>query len=56
MAEGEESTPENCDDLKAAVKNTVDTDKKRQSILIKKSIELGCVEHIPNDWQVDVHE
>jgi len=48
--------PENCDDLKAAVKNTADVDKARQRVLIKKSVELGCVEHIPDDWEVELHE
>lgn len=48
--------PENCDDLKGAVQNTVETDKARQRVLIKKSIELGCVEHIPDSWEVEIHD
>lgn len=50
----EERVPENCDELKSAVSVTEDSDKGRQRLLIKKSIEFGCVEHIPESWEVDI--
>lgn len=52
----EEKTPENCDELKSAVSATQDSDKGRQRLLIKKSVELGCVEHIPDSWTVEIDE
>lgn len=51
MAE-EEADPQNCDELKAAIAKTGEQERGRQSYLIKRSIDLGCVEHIPDDWEV----
>jgi hypothetical protein len=51
-----EKVPENCDEVRSAVAATADGDKGRQRILIKKSIEFGCVEHIPESWEVDISE
>jgi hypothetical protein len=45
-----------CDELKTAVAATKDEERGRQRVLIKKSIELGCVEHIPESWEVDIVE
>lgn len=55
MAETGEKMPENCDEMKTAISKTEDTDKARQRLLIKHSVELGCVEHIPDNWEVDVN-
>jgi hypothetical protein len=41
--------------MKAAIGKTEDSDKARQRLLIKQSVELGCVEHIPDNWEVDVN-
>lgn len=55
MAEGEgEKEPQSCEEIKAAVAKTDENEKGRQQLLIKRSVELGCVEHIPDDWGVDV--
>lgn len=51
----EEKDPQNCDELRAAIAATGENDHKRQQYLIKKSVELECVEHIPDDWSVDVN-
>lgn len=48
--------PENCDEVKAAVGATEEHDKGRQRILIKRAIDLGCVVHIPDSWEVKVDE
>ena len=55
MAE-DEKLPENCDALKSAVSATKEGDKGRQRVLIKRSIELGCVGHIPESWEVEISE
>lgn len=49
-----ESEPQDCAALKTAIANTKEEEKGRQQYLVKRSIELGCVEHIPDDWSVDV--
>lgn len=55
MAEGEsEKEPRSCEEVKAAVAKTDENEKGRQQLLIKRSVELGCVEHIPDEWGVDV--
>lgn len=51
-----DAIPEDCDKLKGAVAATADHDRGRQRVLIKKSIELGCVEHIPESWEVDIDD
>lgn len=50
-----EQLPKTCDEMKAAIGKTGDDDKARQRLLIKQSVELGCVEHIPDSWEVDVN-
>lgn len=50
-----ESNPENCDQLKAAIAKTGENEKGRQQFLVKRSVELGCVENIPDDWEVEIH-
>jgi hypothetical protein len=50
-----ETEPQNCDDLKAAIGKTKEGEKGRQQYLVKRSVELGCVEHIPDDWEVEVN-
>lgn len=42
----------NCEQLKAAVPKA-DGDAE-QRYLIKRSIDLGCVDDIPEDWTVEV--
>lgn len=54
QSEGE-SEPQDCDQLKAAIEKTKEGEKGRQQYLVKRSVELGCVEHIPDDWEVEVH-
>ena len=44
-----------CAQLKAEVAKTEDGDKGKQRALISKALELGCVEHIPDDWGIEVH-
>jgi hypothetical protein len=51
MAE-DEKEPQNCEELQAAIAKTGENEKGRQQYLIKRSIDLGCVEHIPDDWEV----
>lgn len=51
-----ERLPEDCDELKTAVAATEESDRGRQRVLIKKSIELGCVDNIPESWEVDIHD
>lgn len=43
-----------CDELKAAIDKHEPGNAGEQRALIKRSIELGCVEHIPDDWGVEV--
>lgn len=43
-----------CDELKAAIDKHDPGNKAEERALIKKSIELGCVEHIPDEWGVEV--
>lgn len=50
-----ESNPESCDELKAAIAKTGENEKGRQQFLVKRSIELGCVEHVPDNWEVEIH-
>jgi hypothetical protein len=50
----EESEPKDCEQLKTAIAKTEQEEKGRQEYLIKRSVELGCVEHIPDDWSVDI--
>jgi len=50
-----ESNPQNCDELKTAIAKTGEGEKGRQQFLVKRSIELGCVEHVPDDWEVEIH-
>jgi len=49
---GEQSEPKDCDELKVAIDATEDNEKGRQQYLIKRAVELGCVEHVPDDWEV----
>lgn len=52
----DEKSPETCDELKQAVAATGEQDQARQQVLIRKSIELGCVEHIPDNWSVSIDD
>lgn len=54
MADNTEKDPQDCEQLKTAIQKTGDNEKGRQQYLIKRSIELGCVEHIPDHWGVEV--
>lgn len=42
-----------CDDVAAAVKKVragKESDPGEERYIIKKAVELGCTEHIPDDW------
>jgi len=54
MSDEAEREPEDCEQLKTAVAKTGDNEKGRQQLLIKRSIELGCIEHIPDNWGVEI--
>lgn len=49
----DEKVPENCDELKQAVQQTGDNDTARQQLLIKQAVDMGCVEHIPDNWGLE---
>lgn len=51
-----ETEPQNCDELKTAIGKTKPEERGRQRYLIKRAIDLGCVEHIPDDWEVEISE
>lgn len=50
-----EFEPENCQELESAVAKTGENDKGRQQYLVKRSIELGCVDKIPDNWEVSIN-
>lgn len=52
----DDKSPENCDEVRSAVKATAEGDKGRQRVLIQKAIQLGCSESIPESWEVEIHE
>ena len=54
MADPEESEPVDCEALKVAVAKTGEKEIGRQQLLVKRSVELGCVEHIPDDWELKI--
>jgi len=41
-----------CEELKTAVPKANEEAEKRY--LIKRAIDLGCVDHIPEDWTLEV--
>ncbi len=41
------------EDVIAAVRQKPE-DEHTRSLILKKSIDLGCVQHIPDDWVFDV--
>lgn len=43
---------ENCEQLRAAIK-AHDGDRDRQRYLLKRAIDLGCVEDIPDEWGIE---
>lgn len=48
---------EDCDGLKTAIDEynaKGEHNQAEQAALLKRSIDLGCVDHIPDDWGVDV--
>lgn len=45
---------ENCDDVRSAVAKHEEWDKAEERLIIKKAIDLGCVDAIPDDWAVEV--
>lgn len=47
--------PENCDELRAAVAENP-TEPETRRYLIAKSIDLGCFDAIPDEWEIDVKE
>jgi hypothetical protein len=44
----------NCEELRSAIQSWDGKDKGRQRYLLKRAIDLGCVEHVPDDWGVKV--
>lgn len=51
--DGDTAEPKDCESLKTAIQNTSDNEAGRQQYLVKRAIELGCVEHIPDHWGVE---
>lgn len=51
--DGDSSEPKDCDSLKTTIQKTGDEEQGRQQYLVKRAIELGCVEHIPDHWGVE---
>lgn len=52
------SDVQNCDQLSSAVATEAKSDTpspETRKELIAKALELGCVEHIPDDWGIEVH-
>lgn len=43
-----------CDDIKAQVAKAP-TELRRRQYLIKKAIDFGCSQHIPDEWEVDIN-
>lgn len=41
-----------CNGVKAAVAQASSPDEERA--IIARALELGCVEHIPDDWGIEV--
>jgi hypothetical protein len=46
---------ENCEQLKDAVANHTEGDVAEERYLLKRAVELGCVNEIPDDWGVEVN-
>lgn len=46
----------NCDELKAEVAKTESHEKGKQRALIVRALEIGCVDHIPDDWGIGVSD
>jgi len=44
---------ETCDELKAEIPKAESA--RHKQYLIGRSVDLGCVEHIPDDWAVEVN-
>ena len=53
MADGEPA-PNDCDSLREAVGKTGEEEKGRQQYLIVRAVELGCIDVIPDDWEVEI--
>lgn len=50
MDDGEEI--QDCDSLKAACEQAGDSPPPRERRrLIKRAVELGCTEHVPDSWE-----
>lgn len=45
-----------CDELKNKVADVDIEERGKQRELIGRAIELGCIEHIPDEWGVDIDE
>lgn len=43
---------QNCDQLKAQISKA--ETREEQRACIARALELGCVEHIPDDWGIEV--
>ncbi len=50
-----DSAIQSCDDIKAKVAENPE-DEQTRSLLVKRAIDLGCVEHIPDDWTFEVED
>jgi hypothetical protein len=46
------SEPQDCAQLKTAIEQTKENEQGRQQYLVKRAVELGCTEHIPDDWEI----
>jgi hypothetical protein len=45
---------ETCDEIKTAVQKDGTEHGYRREYVIRRAIELGCTENIPDDWEIEV--
>ncbi len=50
-----DSAIQSCEDIRAKVAENPE-DEQTRSLLVKRAIDLGCVEHIPDDWTFEVEK
>lgn len=51
---GDDIDVQTCEEIKAQVAKSPTSVRERQ-YLIKKAIDLGCTQHIPEDWEVEIN-
>lgn len=45
---------EDCDGVKEAVKLDGTEHQYQRQYVIRRAVELGCTEYIPDDWEIEV--